>query len=98
MLRNILSPETPVIAAESAQYDLKQMLEKRGLEQGMIQAWITHAGGKRVLEALGDRMGVNDTDLSVSRAWSASDNLASTPRAREAISSRASTQSGRWQI
>lgn len=67
MLRNILSPETPVIAAESAQYDLKQMLEKRGLEQGMIQAWITHAGGKRVLEALVDRMGLNDTDLSVSR-------------------------------
>ena len=38
------------------------------------------------------------TNLSVSRAWSASDNLASTARARDAISSRASTQSGRWQI
>ena len=67
MLRNILSSETPVIAAESAQYDLEQMLEKAGLEKGMIQAWITHAGGKRVLEALTDRMGLNGADLSISR-------------------------------
>jgi len=38
------------------------------------------------------------TNLSVSRACSASESFASTARARAAISSRASTQSGRWQI
>ncbi len=67
MLRNILSPKTPLIAAESAQHDLTRMLKKTGLGREMIQAWITHAGGKRVLEALTDRMGLKDADLSISR-------------------------------
>ena len=67
MLRNILSPETPRLAAESAASDLNEVLRREGLNKESIRAWITHAGGKRVLDALTKQLGLAPNDLDVSR-------------------------------
>ena len=67
MLRNILSPDTPKLAAESALSDLQAVLNREGLSQDSIQAWITHAGGKRVLDALSLKLGLRPAELEVSR-------------------------------
>ncbi|MDA7620953.1 stilbene synthase [bacterium] len=67
MLRNILSPDTPRLAAESAYADLLIVLEKEGIPQESIQTWIAHAGGKRVLDALTKKFKLQHTDLEVSR-------------------------------
>lgn len=52
MLRNILTREVPALAATYAQRVLRTVLERRGLTQGDISAWILHAGGRDVLLAL----------------------------------------------
>jgi predicted naringenin-chalcone synthase len=67
MLRNILSPVTPQLAAESTYADLKAVLKAEGISSDSIQTWITHAGGKRVLDALSERLELQPSDLSVSR-------------------------------
>ncbi len=67
MLRNILSPETPALAAQSAATDLNTVLLRNGIQQDSIRAWITHAGGKRVLDALTDQLQLQYTDLDISR-------------------------------
>jgi predicted naringenin-chalcone synthase len=52
MLRNILTPQVPALAADSAAALLAQGLHESGLTQRDIRSWIWHAGGKRVLERL----------------------------------------------
>ena len=52
MLRNILTPEVPKLAAEHAAQVLDAVLAKRELERADIKAWLWHAGGRTVLEAL----------------------------------------------
>lgn len=66
MLRNILARETPTIAADSAFHDLHHVLADRGLEKEAITSWITHAGGRRVLEAIAHKLALNRDALSVS--------------------------------
>ena len=67
MLRNILSPETPRLAADSAHSDLQVIIEKERISKESIGAWITHAGGKRVLDALSEKLKLQPSDLAVSR-------------------------------
>jgi len=52
MLRNVLTPQVPALAAEHAASVLTSALRDAGLEQRDIRTWIWHAGGKRVLEEL----------------------------------------------
>lgn len=52
MLRNILTPEVPALAAEHAAALLGAALADANLTRRDIRAWLWHAGGKRVLERL----------------------------------------------
>jgi predicted naringenin-chalcone synthase len=52
MLRNILTREVPVLAAEYAHRVLETVLDRARLNSGDVTAWIMHAGGRDVLLAL----------------------------------------------
>ena len=68
MLRNILTREVPALAATYAQRVLTTVLERRGLTQGDISAWILHAGGRDVLLALEREWALAPADLRYSAA------------------------------
>ncbi len=55
MLRNILTREVPALAADYAQRVLQTVLGRAGMHSGDIAAWIMHAGGRDVLQALEKR-------------------------------------------
>ncbi len=66
MLRNILTPEVPALAAEYAERVLDGVLGEAGVGREKIGAWIWHAGGRKVLEALQRRIGLDPADLECS--------------------------------
>jgi alkylresorcinol/alkylpyrone synthase len=68
MLRNVLSREVPVLAAEYAQQVLATVLGRAGITPGQISAWIFHAGGRDVLQALGRRLELEGQELRYSAA------------------------------
>ncbi|HYC45394.1 MAG TPA: 3-oxoacyl-[acyl-carrier-protein] synthase III C-terminal domain-containing protein [Burkholderiales bacterium] len=59
MLRNILTPAVPDLAAEYAERVLDDVLRREGLTREAIRTWIWHAGGRTVLEALQRRLGLD---------------------------------------
>lgn len=67
MLRNLLTPEVPELAAEHAQIVLDRVLAQEGLTRDDIGAWIWHAGGTKVITALARRLGLQSEQLR----WSA---------------------------
>ena len=67
MLRNILAPQVPALAAEHVERVLVQVLSRARLQAGEIKGWILHPGGRDVLLALRQRLGLNEVDLR----WSA---------------------------
>jgi len=68
MLRNILTRPVPALAAEYAQTVLETELSRAQLKVGDIASWIMHAGGRDVLQALRDRIGLSVDDLRYSAA------------------------------
>jgi alkylresorcinol/alkylpyrone synthase len=68
MLRNVLARQVPVLAAQHAQRLLTAMLESYPLERAGVTGWILHAGGREVLAALQNRLGLNESDLRRSAA------------------------------
>ncbi len=68
MLRNILSPEVPGLAAESADALLTDVLARAGVSRSAINGWVFHAGGRDVLVALRERLKLGDLDLRWSEA------------------------------
>jgi alkylresorcinol/alkylpyrone synthase len=67
MLRNILARQVPDLAGKHAEMVLAEVLSRSGLERKQIAAWILHAGGRNILTALRERLGLAEDDLS----WSA---------------------------
>ena len=67
MLRNILKPEVPGLAAEQAQRVLDDVLARANLRRTDVRAWVFHPGGRDVLMAIQQRLGLNAADLR----WSA---------------------------
>jgi polyketide synthase Type III len=67
MLRNVLSPRVPPLASHHAEKLLETILTKAGVSRGQITTWIWHAGGRDVLLALQERLGLSAEDLQ----WSA---------------------------
>jgi len=63
MLRNILSPAVPQLAATHAKRLLRDSLKLAEVDREEISGWILHAGGRDVLTALREEMNlsVNDT-------------------------------------
>jgi predicted naringenin-chalcone synthase len=68
LLRNVLTREVPALAADHAGRVLATVLGRAGLEAGDISAWIVHAGGRDVLRALQDTIGLVPADLRHSTA------------------------------
>jgi predicted naringenin-chalcone synthase len=67
MLRNILSPAVPELAAKHVDQVLTEGLEHEGLSRDRITGWILHAGGREILAAVGQRVGLTQADTR----WSA---------------------------
>jgi len=67
MLRNILTREVPALAAAHADEVLTKALAGAGVERRQISAWVLHAGGRDVLLALQDRLGMDSEALRYSR-------------------------------
>lgn len=68
MLRNILTRRVPELAAQRAHEVLATVLGRAGLNSGDVCAWIMHAGGRDVLQALQRRFELADDDLAYSAA------------------------------
>ena len=67
ILRNILSPQVPPIAAAFAKKVLDESLKNALREQSEISTWILHAGGRDVLLALQEKLNLASADI----CWSA---------------------------
>jgi alkylresorcinol/alkylpyrone synthase len=67
MLRNILKPEVPTLAAQHVGQILDEALSRATLQRADIQGWILHPGGRDVLLALRQRLGLSKADVR----WSA---------------------------
>lgn len=68
LLRNILTLAVPGLAATYAQQVLQTVLVREGMRQSDIAGWIWHAGGRDVLAALRERIGLTVEDLRHSAA------------------------------
>jgi alkylresorcinol/alkylpyrone synthase len=66
MLRNILAQQVPGLAAKHAETVLTRVLARTGLRREAIAAWILHAGGRDVLRALQERLGLSSDDVRFS--------------------------------
>jgi len=66
MLRNVLTRPVPRLAAEHAEQVLHTVLANAGLGSEHIGAWIMHAGGRDVLNALQQRLHITADDLRYS--------------------------------
>ena len=66
MLRNILTRQVPALAAEHAEQVLILVLGRAGLTQDDIGAWIMHAGGRDVLQAVERSFALQPDDLRYS--------------------------------
>jgi predicted naringenin-chalcone synthase len=67
MLRNILTPSVPAIAAKHVDHVLTDGLTRAGLAREDIRAWILHAGGREILAAVRQQVGLTEDDTR----WSA---------------------------
>ena len=67
MLRNILTPQVPAVAAQHAATVLDQVLARAGVRRSQVKGWVMHPGGRDVLLALRERLGLSEHDLR----WSA---------------------------
>lgn len=66
MLRNILTRPVPTLAAEHARIVLDSELARTELKTTDMAAWIMHPGGRDVLQALRERIGLSSVDLRYS--------------------------------
>lgn len=67
MLRNILAPEVPERAAAQAERVLSMGLARAGVRRSEVNGWLVHPGGRDVLLAVRQRLGLKEDDLR----WSA---------------------------
>ena len=68
MLRNVLTRPVPQLAAEYVERVLGTILQRARLDIRQVAAWIVHAGGRDVLQALEERLGIAPQDLRYSAA------------------------------
>jgi alkylresorcinol/alkylpyrone synthase len=68
MLRNILTPEVPALAAQHAGKLFTETLARAQVDRSQIAGWVLHPGGRDVLTALRDALGLSDRDVRWSEA------------------------------
>lgn len=67
MLRNILAPEVPQLAAIQVEQVLQDVLARAGLQRRDLKGWVLHPGGRDVLAALRQQLQLTEADVR----WSA---------------------------
>jgi alkylresorcinol/alkylpyrone synthase len=68
MLRNILTAQVPALAAQHAAAVLDQVLARAGVPRSDVKGWVLHPGGRDVLVALLNGLGLNEHDVRWSTA------------------------------
>jgi alkylresorcinol/alkylpyrone synthase len=68
MLRNILAPEVPALAAGLVGQVFDEGMARAQLERSQVKGWILHPGGRDVLLALRERLGLSAGDVRWSGA------------------------------
>ncbi|HXT11248.1 MAG TPA: 3-oxoacyl-[acyl-carrier-protein] synthase III C-terminal domain-containing protein [Candidatus Angelobacter sp.] len=68
MLRNILAPEVPALAAQHASKLFTDTLARANVPRSRVAGWVLHPGGRDVLVALRDTLGLTDQDVRWSEA------------------------------
>ncbi len=64
----VLSARLPELIGAHLLGDVKALLAEHDLEPADVGAWVVHAGGPRVLDAVRDTLGLAEEDLALSRA------------------------------
>jgi predicted naringenin-chalcone synthase len=67
MLRNVLTSQVPAVAAQHAATVLDQVLVRADVPRSQVKGWVMHPGGRDVLQAVRERLGLSEHDLR----WSA---------------------------
>jgi polyketide synthase Type III len=67
MLRNVLTPQVPRLAARHAAAVLDDVLKRQGMVRNDIGTWILHAGGRKVIEALRESLELSAVDVEWTR-------------------------------
>jgi predicted naringenin-chalcone synthase len=68
MLRNILTSQVPALAARHAATVLEQVLGRAHVRQSQVKGWVMHPGGRDVLLAVRERLGLSEQDVRWSTA------------------------------
>jgi predicted naringenin-chalcone synthase len=68
MLRNILTPQVPSLAAQSVGALFDETMARAGVPQNQVNGWIFHPGGRDVLLALRERFNLSGHDVRWSQA------------------------------
>jgi predicted naringenin-chalcone synthase len=63
MLRNILLPTVPKLAAGEASRLLNDALSTADMDRGEVTGWVLHTGGRDVLLELCDKLDLNEADV-----------------------------------
>jgi predicted naringenin-chalcone synthase len=66
-LRIILAPEIRDLAGPMIERCLKDLLEPRGLKPEDIRFWVLHPGGRKVIDAASQYLGLREADIAHSR-------------------------------
>lgn len=64
LLKNILSPAVPGLAAGGCRILLSELERKHGITMDEISGWVFHAGGKKVLEAIENELQLESRQLA----------------------------------
>jgi alkylresorcinol/alkylpyrone synthase len=62
MLRNVLTPQVPVLAAKHAKTVFNDVLARANLSPANVKGWVLHPGGRDVLLALHQSLGISSHD------------------------------------
>ena len=68
MLRNILLPQVPQVASETAAKLFAESLAEAGVKREQITGWVLHTGGREVILALRDKLQLSADDVRHSSA------------------------------
>ncbi|HWD92899.1 MAG TPA: 3-oxoacyl-[acyl-carrier-protein] synthase III C-terminal domain-containing protein [Verrucomicrobiae bacterium] len=68
MLRNILAPQVPALAAQHVGKLFADTLARANVDRSQVAGWVLHPGGRDVLAALRDALGLSDRDVRWSEA------------------------------
>jgi polyketide synthase Type III len=98
MLRNILTPQVPRLAARHAAMVLGDVLGRRGMSREDVDTWIWHAGGRKVIEALQEGFGLSADEVCWSRQVLSQFGNISSPSVLFALQAalEAEAPGGRW--